>query len=300
MKTDDHIKIQNAVNHRLAGLSGDPLLALKITQNPQGKVILMKKKLSLSLAFVLALVLLAATALAANLLFSPRYDATRLANEALKEKYGITDNMMTVLYRESKHNEDGSATVTYQSVEKIARIGVYTVTVKNGKADATWSLDGTDTAGGLEAKAWGAEQIGLMLTDYAKVMGYLANNQDAGQSPVFQKPALTEEERAIKAAETKILVLKAAKITLEDARLITRQALMKEYELTPEQEKFLAQYDGEEYFEMDGESPLFTKFYHLSQGQKWMEKDGIYVVTINLMTGEIEDIIYDSTLAGNG
>ena len=38
----------------------------------------------------------------------------------------------------------------------------------------------------------------------------------------------------------------------------------------------------------------------LTQSEEWVEKDGIYVVKVNLATGEIEDILYDSALAGNG
>lgn len=42
-------------------------------------------------------------------------------------------------------------------------------------------------------------------------------------------------------------------------------------------------------------------FFHLTQKPgEWAEKDGIYVVTINLTDGAVEDIFYDTGLMGNG
>ncbi|NLA54142.1 MAG: hypothetical protein GX858_07325, partial [Clostridiales bacterium] len=49
----------------------------------------------------------------------------------------------------------------------------------------------------------------------------------------------------------------------------------------------------------DGRPTVFL-YYHLTQGSEWREKDGIYVVKVNLETREIENIIYDSGLAANG
>lgn len=301
MNNNDQKLIQKALDRRLSGLKGDPFLAQQVIAAAQGKEIKMKKKTSLTLVFALIATLLAATALATGLLFSNRYDAVKLADQALHDKYGITDKMMTVFCRESEQSENGGMTFTYESIEHIARMGVYTVTVKDGKAEAVWSLDGVDTAGGLEAKAWGAEQVEMMLKDYPAVMTYLGNQPDAyTQKPVPAPPPATEEEQAIINAKIKIQVLEAAKITLDEARESARLAIVKEHGLTSLQEECLLPYDGEEYFQMEDGQPMFIKFFIIDQGEKWMEKDGIYVVTVNMITGEIEEIIYDSTLAGNG
>ena len=48
------------------------------------------------------------------------------------------------------------------------------------------------------------------------------------------------------------------------------------------------------------EKPCVSLYFHLSQGETWQEKDGIYVVVVNMETSVIEDMIYDSGLAGNG
>lgn len=301
MKNDDQKLIRNALDRRLSGLQGNPFLAQQVMAAAEGKEIKMKKKISMTLALTLSVTLLVATAMAAGLLFSPRYDAAKLADEALKDKYGITDKMMTVFRRESEKNENGGITYTYQSIEGIARMGVYTVTVHNGKAVAAWSLDGTDTAGGLEAKAWGREQVEMMLEDYPAVMTYLSKQQDGYINiSMPTPPPTTQEEQAIAKAKMKAQVLEAARITLDEARESARLAIVKEHGLTSQQEQRLHQYPGEEYFSMENGLPMFTKFFMIERDGEWMEKDGIYVVTVNLKTGEIEEIIYDSGLAGNG
>lgn len=301
MNNNDQKLIQNTLDHRLSGLQGDPFLAQQVIAAEKRKESKMKKKASVTLVFALIATLLAATALAAGLLFSARYDAAKLANQALHDKYGITDKMITVFCRESEQDKNGGTTFTYQSIENIARMGVYTVTVKDGKAEAMWSLDGVDTKGGLEAKAWGAEQVEMMLKDYPAVMTYLGSQPDAyTQKPIPTPPPATEEEQLIANAKIKIQVLEAAKITLDEARESARLAIVKEHGLTSGQEQCLFEYEGEEYFQMEDGQPMFIKFFTLSQGEKWTEKDGIYVVTVNLRTGEIEGITYDSGLAGNG
>lgn len=54
--------MQNAIDHRLSGLEGNPYLARRIIDAEEGEKPIMKKKLSVSLALVLALMLLTAGA----------------------------------------------------------------------------------------------------------------------------------------------------------------------------------------------------------------------------------------------
>lgn len=259
----------------------------------------MKKRLSMSLVLSIAAILVATTALAAGLLFSPRYDATKIANEAMLHKYGITEKMMTVFYRETTQTNDANFTVTYTPQEAISRLGVYTVTVKNGKAEAVWSHDGEDTSGGLAAKAWGKEQAEMLVTDYSTVMLYLQGNADSPLKPA-DVPFISMEEHAKAVLETKEKVQSAAKITMEQAKESAVAALVGEYGLTDEQAALLQIFDDDETYAFEDGRPTVFLYYHLTQGSEWREKDGIYVVKVNLETREIEDIIYDSTLAGNG
>ena len=127
----------------------------------------MKKKISLGFVFAMVLVLLAAAALATTLLLSPRANAVKAADEAVKEKYGITAELQTFFGREEKELPEGGVEVAYTGAGNMAyALGTYTVTVKDGKAtEVTWSHDGEDTSGGYDAEAWGLEQLNQMLTD---------------------------------------------------------------------------------------------------------------------------------------
>lgn len=304
MKDHDQRKIfRDSVNRRLSGLQGDPWLAQRIISQNKKEEPIMKKKISMGLIFAIAAVLIAATALAAVLTFSPRYDAAKLANEALLKKYDITDKMMTVFFRETTQNDDESFTVTYTPMEAITRLGTYTVTIERGKAEAVWSHDGEDTSGGLAAAVWGAEQVEMLVTDYTSVMKFLLDESgerspDSPDNP-FSPPASIEDYEKSK-MENKKKVEGAAKISLTQAKENAIMALASEYKLTKAQTDLLEVIDGDETYHFEDDRPTIAFYYHLMQGNEWMEKDGIYVVKVNLLTGEIESIIYDSGLAANG
>lgn len=297
---DHEIKknVQNTINRRLSGLQDNPNLAWQVMNQQEGEQIVMKKKLSFTLVFALCALLVMGVALAVSLSFSPRYDAVKLANEALSTTYGIEDKMLTVFHRQTTQNPDGSSTITYRSVEGIEQLGLYTVEVKDGKAKATWSLEGKETSGGLKAEAWGREQLQLMVEDYEAVMSFLHQQAPEQRQPATT-PSMTEEDYKKAAAETKSKVLAAAKITRQEAFDLGILALQSEKGLTQEQVKKLIAYEEDDTYAYQ-ERPLLSIYYHLSQGAQWAEKDGIYVVEINMETGEVEDLIYDSGLAANG
>ena len=178
---------KQVVDDRLSGVRMSHELQMNILNKTreEGEIIV-KKKISAGLVLAIAGVLAATVVLAAGLLFSPRYDASKLANEAMLNKYGITDKLMSVFQREAVQNTNGSLTITYAPAEGVFRygenyLGVYTVTVENGKAEAVWSHDGENTSGGLDAKAGGAEQVELLVTDYETVMKILFDR--AGTPP---------------------------------------------------------------------------------------------------------------------
>lgn len=139
--------------------------------------------------------------------------------------------------------------------------------------------------------------------DYSTVMRYLLDSAGT-HSPSLNTPAATppvsSEEYEKTVLETSRKVQSAAKITLAQAKENALLALAGEYGLTKEQTALLQSYEDEETYRFEEGRPTLSCFYHLSQGEAWMEKDGIYVVEVNLATGEIEDILYDSALAGNG
>lgn len=285
----------------------DTLTVLRAAEHGGHRSMKATTKLALTLAIVL--VLMATTALATTLLFSPRYDALQLADQALLEKYGITEEMQPGLIH-SITEADGKTVVTYEVTESNVmrenRFGAYTVTVVDGKAEAIWSMDGMDTTGGLDAPAWGAEQLLMYVQEYATVMSYMELRGMLQNAPMVTPPPAGAPD---KQEQDKQKALSLAQITLEDAAAIGRDAVSVRYGLTQQQAMLLVRFDGsdpdgysdESTFEIVDDRPLVNLFFHLTQTSgEWMEKDGIYTVTVNLLDGTVEDIYYDTGLIGNG
>lgn len=278
----------------------DTLSVLRSVENGGQKIV--KKKMVL--AMVLALSLFTTCALAAALLFSPRYDALQLADQALLNKYGITEEMQPGLIHTIKET-DGATIVTYDVLESEVmrenRFGTYTVTVRDGCANAVWSMDGLSVVGGLDAPAWGAEQLRMYVLDYHTVMTYMETRGMLMNVP-FDEALFWQREE--KLAQDKQEALSLAKITLEDAAAIGREAIAFRYGLDEQQAAMMVRYIGEEdqsTYEMMEGRPLVKLFFHLAQKPgEWQVKDGVYVVTINLLDGAVEDIFYDTGLMGNG
>lgn len=305
--------------HEVEWTQRDTLAVCRAAENGGQRV--MKKKMTLSLAMVLIMVLLATGALAAvKLLFSPRYDALQLADQALLEKYGVTEEMQPALHH-SMTETDGAIIVTYEMMEAVImqenRFGVYTVTVRDGQAEAVWSMDGMETRGGLEAPAWGAEQLLMFVQEGTRVMAYMESHGMLRNAPMVT-PA--PSGRPDQWEQDKQTALSMARITLEEAAAIGREAVAMRYGLTDQQTALLLRYaDYDEHafhdestYEIVEGRPLVNLFFHLTQNPghmredgyyepgEWTEKDGVYVVTINLLDGAVEDIFYDTCLMGNG
>lgn len=272
----------------------------------KGETVVFKKKFSLGIVLAAALMLVVIGAIAATMLFTPRYDAGRLADEAMQDKYGVTAKMMTVFKRDIIENDDGTVTVKYVPVEPAVRegrnpVGEYVVEVANGKADARWSLDGKDTSGGLAAEAWGPEQLLLYVEDFSNTSRYMKDNGLLAEE--YPIEAVPYEEWLIAEEKRREEVLAAAEMTVDEVKTIARSALVEAYGMTEAQEQQLYQLTGEydqTTYEMINGRPVITLLYHLDQGAEWQEMDGIYVVKVNLQTGAVEEIFYDSGLAGNG
>ena len=133
-------EFQELVDQNLSGLVWDERKRQKVHHaiSEEEKPV---KKISTTFILVAAIVCLSATALAAGLLFSPKYDAVRVANQAMEENYGITSDLLSLFYREAKENEDGTTTITFSIPDKVSfptdRMGEYTVIVKGNQAEAS-------------------------------------------------------------------------------------------------------------------------------------------------------------------
>ena len=164
---DEQIRTQihQAVDAHAEHLRPDPFLAQRIMNQERTGETVVKKRLSVGLVLAIVLMLLMATALAAGIIFAKRVPATEIADQALLQTYGITARMQSLFIRTTAEGEDGTTIVTYEGREHLAYVlGKYTVivdgqTVKN----ISWSHDGEDTSGGLEASAWGKDQLDEIL-----------------------------------------------------------------------------------------------------------------------------------------
>lgn len=282
------------------------------------------KKISFSLIMVVLILCISMTALAAGLLFSPRYDVAKMANAAMEEQYGITPDLLSLFHRTVAVHADGSATVTYAAPLAdfpAEQMGDYFVEVTGNHAQAFWSNDGMDTSGGLDAKAWGREQLQLLSYDYANTMQYLWD-QNATVSPVPTPSVVSPEHRiwtaedeaeaqsaldlAERANQQRLAEIAKAEstgnLTVSEAAALAHEAVCQEYKLTEAQRSKLIGEPDSTYITYEDEQPLAHLLFWLWQQDEgpFTEKDGQYWVTIDLITGMIEDILYDAGLAGNG
>ena len=286
------------------------------------------RKISTTLILVAAILCISITALAAGLIFSPRYDAVRIANQTMKEKYGITADLLSLFYREVQENEDGTKTVTFSISAKsdfpADRIGEYAVNVNGNKGTASWSKDGMSTSGGLSAEAYGPEQLHLLSYDYAGTvdklmeMGVMPQRPEGKANPRLADGKILEWTEEDQAEADRALALSEAEdnkrraeiakaesegsITTDKASVAAKAAIVQEYNLTNEQAEKLNYEPDSTYITYQGVQPLAHMLFWLWQadGDTFTEKDGQYWVTVNLQTEVIEDILYDAGLAGNG
>lgn len=119
-----------------------------------------KKRTLVTLLAAIILIALACTALAITL-SRTQYDAAKAARTAVMEQYGLTMDTI-ILFEEEKSEENGVWTVAFRPWKyNPEAIGVYTVTVEEGKAPvAVWTHDGADvTSEDLTAEVWGPSQL---------------------------------------------------------------------------------------------------------------------------------------------
>lgn len=163
----------------------------------------MKKAIALALCAVLALA--SAVALAAGLLFSDRVDVQTKAEQALAQRYGMTQDMLSV-FRRDVDEATGSVTFTplaESSDQLVERLGTYTVTVRGGEVTASWSHDGEMVGGDLSSPVWDA--------------GLLAQ--------ALERRAAGEEWFELLYSDAQL----AVNITGEQAEALARQAVAEKY-----------------------------------------------------------------------
>lgn len=237
--------LQPIVNRRLSFLEWDEQRTRRVLSalEPEGGTI-MKKKLTLSLALVAAIVLMVSVALAATtLLYSPSASAIRQARSAVMEQYGLTHTTLG-LFTCSLSMEEDVTTVTFGGdlmASYGGNAGDYTVTLQDGEVTVSWTHDEADPAlwlaGDLSAPIWGQPQLEIFLRERT-IGGTVADAPDSTGSDVTYECA-TNTPAPPAAQEPEVVTLSIAEVTpgpddltKEEALAIARAALMENYGLT--------------------------------------------------------------------
>ena len=328
----DEETIRAAMNRRLSALDADPRRRARIRERiQQEEEPRMNKKLSLGLILALILTLLTVTALAATLIFSPHLSAAIIADRALEERYGITPAMQTYFVRTEKELPEGGVAVYYTGLEHLSGpLGQYTVVIRDGKAQSvSWNLDGQSTDGGFEAEAWGIDQLKEMLRlnerdgsmaafdVWVTERNWDKINEERG---VTLEPTLSPEELERfswdEDAWDRMTAEIGAKRKLSFVEMsdLAREAVVQAYGLSDSQAAMLlldelaAEEEDAQYYPQHGQPCYVVRFFLVQHPDpvfrdvrlEWVEKDGTYTVYVNVETGVIEEIFYDSGLGGNG
>ena len=321
--------LQAAMDRRLSFLDELPSCRPALMQRiAQEEAPVMKRKISVGLVFALVLVSLSVIALATGLILSPRVSAARAADLALAEKYGITDELQSFFGREEEELPDGTVKVTYFGAGSLeATLGTYTVLVKDGKADISWSLEGKDTAGGYEAEAWGLEQLKQMAEDShdeklkAAFMDksfevYKQLHPDDEEVPVEAPDPETFEEYHARREGEKSSALDATKLSEEDMITIGREFILSTYSLTDSEVERLELYtnsyetdDANHWYETVNGKPCFLVEYLLDEegvteemlsDPNYYRMNSYFKVFVNVETGVIEQYEFSNGLGGQG
>ena len=287
----------------------------------------MKKKYSVGLVFALILVSLSVIAVATGLILSPRVSAARLADRALEKNYGITDEMNSFFGREEEELPDGTVKVTYFGAGYLeAPLGIYTVTVKNGRAETSWSHDGEDTSGGYSAEAWGREQLQQMIADsreqkdkaeYLELAEklYRRLHPAGGKEGPSETSSETFEEYYARREGGKNSAMNARKKSEEEMIAAGREFIITTFGLTDEQaarlELYTNSFEGaeNEWYETVNGKPCFKVEFLLDEegydpeaphDETEVRNNAYYNVFINVETGVIEQYEFDSGAGGIG
>jgi hypothetical protein len=313
----DREAFHTAIDTTLSGLQENPFLYQRvIAQESRKDGIIVKKRLSVGLVLAIVLLLVTVTALAAGIIFAKRVPATEIADQALLKTYGITAQMQAMFMRKIAEGEGGTIVVTYEGREHLAYVlGKYTVivdgqTVKN----ICWSHDGEDTSGGLEASAWGKDQLDEILRidpetgKQAELRTFDPYIEKINRKHGFDYEAYWEEnkDRKYEVVLDKEGIQKAKErqaFSAHDFVQIAKEAVGVRYHLTSQQISLMS-IDVDEnsaYVLLDGTLCYRCWIFVGELSDEETEQDGTYTVYLNLETGVVEDIVFLSKhCGGNG
>lgn len=245
------------------------------------------------MAAALVLVLAAAVAVAAGLTRSAKYDAKLLAHHALEEKYGFTRDMDSFFIC-SVEEADGQTVVTYRANADIGdfawKLGDYTVTIRDGKAEASWSNDGEAVGGDFSSDVWDTALLARGIErrkageEWYEITGETLETGESLSGAEKTTPEVSAAgESAVQPGEGMLAeqeALDLARQALEGDGGISAEALN-----DPENELYAV-------CQKEEGKTVWNVWFHSAEG--------ISVVTLDAADGTILDVIVDTGMAGNG
>jgi len=245
------------------------------------------------LVAALILVLAAAVAVAAGLTRSAKYDAKLLAHHALEEKYGFTRDMDS-FFTCSVEEADGQTVVTYRANADIGdfawKLGDYTVTIRGGKAEASWSNDGEAVGGDFSSDVWDTALLARGIErrkageEWYEITGETLETGESMSGAEKTTPEVSAAgESAVQPGEGMLAeqeALDLARQALEGDGGISAEALN-----DPENELYAV-------CQKEEGKTVWNVWFHSAEG--------ISVVTLDAADGTILDVIVDTGMAGNG
>lgn len=245
------------------------------------------------LAAALVLVLAAAVAVAAGLTRSAKYDAKLLAHQALEEKYGFTQDMDS-FFTCSVEEADGQTVVTYRANADIGdfawKLGDYIVTIRDGKAEASWSNDGEAVSGDFSSDVWDTALLARGI-----------ERRKAGEEWYEITGETLETGESLSGAEKTTPEVSAA----GESAVQPGEGMLAEREALDLARQALASDDGvSAEWPNDPESVTYAVCQKEEGKTVWNvwfhSAEGISVVTLDAADGTILDVIVDTGMAGNG
>lgn len=301
-------EFQQLVDRRLSGLQWDERRTQRVLRSlePEGGTI-MKRKMTLSLALVAAIVLMASIALAAvTLVYSPSASALKQAREVLIDRYGLTHTTLG-MFMTGLSMDDDTITVTFYGdwmASYGGNAGDYTVTLREGEVTAAWTHDEADPAiwqsGDPDAPIWGQPQLEAFLRERT-IGGTVIDAPDTDENAVTYEFATCTPE-PVPAEEPELVPIEIIEVTpspndlpRDEALAIARAALMENYGLSETQMADDVDIVSCELRQISNYSPRVWLI------SAWIQMDGFdwnMYVEIDASTGEI--IIVDMQTGGNG
>lgn len=245
------------------------------------------------LAAALVLVLAAAVAVAAGLTRSAKYDAKLLAHQALEEKYGFTRDMDS-FFRCTVEEKAGETVVTYSADEDVGdfawKLGDYIVTIRDGKAEASWSNDGEAVGGDFSSDVWDTALLARGIErrkageEWYEITGETLETGESLSGAEKTTPEVSAAgESAVQPGEGMLAeqeALDLARQALEGDGGISAEALN-----DPESVTYAV-------CRKEEGKTVWNVWFHSAEG--------ISVVTLDAADGTILDVIVDTGMAGNG